>query len=80
MAPSKIDTGVTSDYYAADDDGDQAEDIFNHDSEAATLPDTSRRQTGCRCRADGRNMGGYVIFQTDMSIPRHLPREIEART
>ena len=38
---SKIDTGVTSDYYAADDDGDQAEDIFNHDSEAATLPDTS---------------------------------------
>mgnify|MGYP000598084052 CR=1 FL=1 len=38
---SKIDTGVTSDYYAADDDGDQAEDIFNHDSGAATLPDTS---------------------------------------
>lgn len=32
---------MTSDYYAADDDGDQAEDIFNHDSEAATLPDTS---------------------------------------
>ena len=58
---SKIDTGVTSDYYAADDDGDQAEDIFNHDSGAATLPDTSED----RPVVDAEpmvNMGGYVIF------------------
>ena len=58
---SKIDTGVTSDYYAADDDGDQAEDIQSRFRSRNTSR-YFRRQTGCRCRADGRNMGGYVIF------------------
>ena len=70
---SKIDTGVTSDYYAADDDGDQAEDIFNHDSEAATLPDTSEDRPVVDQSLWTEHGRICLSFLMDMSIPFHLP-------